>query len=141
MAHPRLAAAVVQLGGGRLVENRHTSNNAARWPAAGAGADPAAWRGPAEGHIDGYGPGGWSGGFTLGMTTLLSDVRHAGGAFIVWPRSHRAVHRYFLAHPEQIDGSFQASQGWGGWGSLYRDERWSHGLAVPKEGKEVRGSA
>eukprot|EP01051_Picozoa_sp_SAG22_P021237 SAG22_NODE_4610_length_1217_cov_0.703041_1_plen_197_part_01 len=84
---------------------------------------------------------GWSGGFTLGITTLLSDVRHGGGAFTIWPRSHRAVHRFFLANPETIDGSFVARADWNGWGTLYKDERWSAGLRVPKEGMEVLGEA
>ncbi len=53
-SHPKFARLVNQLGGGKLVENRHTSNNAARWPAVGeSNNDPAKWRGSAEGHIDG----------------------------------------------------------------------------------------
>jgi hypothetical protein len=140
-AHPKFARLVNQLGGGRLVENRHTSNNAARWPAVGdAPNDPAAWRGPAAGHIDGSGPGGWSGGFSLGITTMLSDVRHAGGAFTIWPRSHRAVHRYFLAHPEQIDGSFYNLEQFS-WDALYKSARWSEGLDVPEHGLEVIADA
>ena len=57
----QVAGVVEQLGGGALVENRHTSNNAARWPSAGAiGNSLTGWVSPAEGHIDGYGPGGWN---------------------------------------------------------------------------------
>ena len=53
-SHPKFAYLVNQLGGGKLVENRHTSNNAARWPAVGdVENDPAKWRGSAAGHIDG----------------------------------------------------------------------------------------
>ena len=52
-SHPKFAALVVQLGGGKLVENRHTSNNAARWPAVGDdGNQPELWRPPTAGHID-----------------------------------------------------------------------------------------
>ena len=140
-SHPKFASLVVQLGGGKLVENRHTSNNASRWPAVGDEAnDPTAWVPPAAGHIDGYGPGGWSGGFTLGVTTMLTDVRHAGGAFVLWPRSHRAVHRYFVAHPEQIDGSFSNADGFR-WDTLYKSEQWSGGLGADDAGLEVIADA
>ena len=99
------------------------------------------WRPPSEGHIDGYGPGGWSGGFMLGITTLLSDVQQKGGAFTIWPRSHRAVHRFFQAHPEQIDGSFVQRPDWNGWKILYQHPRWSRGLDVPIDGVQVLGQA
>ena len=66
------------------------------------------WREPGQGHVDGYGPGGWSGtyfqlsvnshlpldflwfemmqtdtlgGFTLAATTYLDDVQPGGGCF------------------------------------------------------------
>jgi hypothetical protein len=53
-SHPKFARLVNQLGGGKLVENRHTSNNAARWPAVGESEnDPTKWRGSDAGHIDG----------------------------------------------------------------------------------------
>lgn len=49
-SHPKFAAVVNQLGGGHLVENRHTSNNATRWPAAGDEPnDPSAWTAPGAG--------------------------------------------------------------------------------------------
>eukprot|EP01048_Picozoa_sp_COSAG05_P024057 COSAG05_NODE_5485_length_1161_cov_1.644068_1_plen_331_part_01 len=140
MSHAKLAAAVVQLGGSKLIENRHTSNNATRWPSIGEQPDLASWQGPAAGHIDGYGPGGWSGGFMLGVTTLLSDVEKKGGAFTIWPRSHRAVHRFFQAHPEQIDGSFVQRADWGTWATLYQHPR-SHDVGVPAEGVQVVGKA
>ena len=50
---------------------------------------------PATGHIDGYGPGGWSGGFMLGATAYLEDVEDGGGAFVYWPQSHPYDPRYF----------------------------------------------
>ena len=62
------------------------------------------WKAPDMGHIDGYGPGGWSGGFMLAATAHLVDVEEKGGAFIYWPRSHRAVNRFFQRHPERLDG-------------------------------------
>ena len=46
---------------------------------------------PDSGHIDGYGPGGWSGGFMLGATTYMDDVEPGGGGFVYWPRSHGPV--------------------------------------------------
>jgi hypothetical protein len=67
---------------------------------------------------------------------MLTDVQHAGGAFTIWPRSHRAVHRYFLAHPEQIDGSFYNLEKFS-WDALYKSEQWSHGLDVPEAGLEI----
>lgn len=59
------------------------------------------------GHIDGYGPGGWTGGFILAATTYLADVEAGGGAFVYWPRSHRAINRFFQQYPETLDGSFR----------------------------------
>ena len=53
------------------------------------------WNMPATGHIDGYGPGGWSGGFMLGATAYLEDVKDGGGAFVYWPQSHLTTHQYF----------------------------------------------
>jgi hypothetical protein len=67
---------------------------------------------------------------------MLTDVQHAGGAFTIWPRSHRAVHRYFLAHPEQIDGSFYNLENFS-WGALYKSSQWSDGLDVPDAGLEI----
>ena len=72
-----------------------------------------AWQMPTVGHIDGYGPNGWSGGFMLGATTYMYDVQPGGGAFIYWPKSHLTTHTYFLEYPSHIDGSFQEIEGWG----------------------------
>jgi hypothetical protein len=36
--------------------------------------------------VDGYGPGGWSGGFSLAATTYLDESTHGGGCFTFWPR-------------------------------------------------------
>ena len=70
------------------------------------------WAMPGSGHIDAYGPGGWSP-FMLGATTYLYDVEPGGGAFVFWPQSHQSTHKYFLQHPEQIDGSFYDIEDWG----------------------------
>ena len=70
------------------------------------------WQLPGNGHIDGYGPGGWSGGFMLGATTYLEDVEARGGAFIYWPQSHLSTQEYFREFPEQIDGSFHERDDW-----------------------------
>lgn len=70
------------------------------------------WQLPGNGHIDGYGPGGWSGGFMLGATTYLEDVEARGGAFIYWPQSHLSTQEYFREFPEQIDGSFRERDDW-----------------------------
>ena len=37
---------------------------------------------------------------------ILYDVEPGGGAFIFWPCSHHAAHRYFLENPAHVDGSF-----------------------------------
>jgi hypothetical protein len=76
--------------------------------------------------------GGWSGGFTLAATTYLEDVEPGGGSFTFWPRSHRAVHRFFLERPELIDGSFYVLPEWdnGGWSMMYEGEEYSRGLDV-----------
>ncbi len=83
----------------------------------------AEWKAPTQGHIDGYGPNGWSGGFMLGATTYLEDVAPRGGGFYYWPDSHLPVQDYFRQHPEQIDGSFRELDGWEekGWG-LFSDD-------------------
>jgi ectoine hydroxylase-related dioxygenase (phytanoyl-CoA dioxygenase family) len=68
---------------------------------------------PAEnGHIDGYGPNGWSGGFMLGATTYIDDVEPGGGAFSYWPKSHFPTHDFFLKDPSTIDGSFREGPVW-----------------------------
>ena len=68
------------------------------------------WNMPATGHIDGYGPGGWSGGFMLGATAYLEDVEDEGGAFIT-VQSHLTTHRT-LENPSHIDGSFTKREDW-----------------------------
>ncbi|MFT5086148.1 MAG: hypothetical protein ACI906_000219 [Candidatus Latescibacterota bacterium] len=70
------------------------------------------WAMPEQGHIDGYGPNGWSGGFMLGATAYLEDVEDEGGAFIYWPQSHLTTHQYFLENPSHIDGSFTERDDW-----------------------------
>ena len=72
---------------------------------------------------------------------MLTDVSHAGGAFMIWPRSHRAVHRFFLSNREQIDGSFGSRDDWTGWDTLYKDPEWSGGLGMADEPMEVVGPA
>ena len=79
-----------------------------KWP----GPEGSAWKMPDSGHMDGYGPGGWSGGFMLGATTYMDDVEPGGGGFVYWPRSHEPVQAYFREHPEQIDGSFRDRDDW-----------------------------
>ncbi len=93
------------------------------------------WQAPTQGHIDGYGPGGWSGGFMLGATTYLEQVTAGGGAFYFWPDSHLPVQEYFRQHPQQIDGSFTQRQDWDekGWG-LFSD-------AGPSAPQEFTGAA
>ena len=64
------------------------------------------WSPPVDGHLDGY-ASGWGGGFMAFFAVLLWDVSSpTGGGTAYWPRSHLANHRYFLAHPEQFDGSY-----------------------------------
>lgn len=89
-----------------------------QWPKPGT-----EWKAPVQGHIDGYGPNGWGGGFMLGATTYLEDVEAGGGGFYYWPDSHLPVQQYFRQHPEQIDGSFRERGDWEekGW-ALFSDD-------------------
>ena len=98
---PRMRTIIEQLGGGMF--GGGGGSMLVKWP----GPEDAAWQMPDSGHIDGYGPGGWSGGFMLGATTYMDDVEPGGGGFVYWPRSHEPVQAYFREHPEQIDGSFR----------------------------------
>ncbi|MBT5877086.1 MAG: hypothetical protein HOH43_26935 [Candidatus Latescibacteria bacterium] len=95
--HPRLLAIMDQLGGGDFIEGDGIP--IIRWPTP----DPH-WEIPKTGHIDAYG-GRWLP-FMFGATTYLYDVAPHGGSFVYWPESHLAAHRYFRAHPEEVDGSF-----------------------------------
>ena len=119
-AHPAMQAIVQQLAGNKLKGGG--GGVLVNWP--NTELDPADWRPSAAGHVDGYGPGGWSGGFQLAATTYLADVDHKGGGFTFWPKSHLAVHRYFCEHPHEIDGSFYAREDWDaqGWGLMYKGE-------------------
>ena len=102
---PQMQAVVEQLGGGKFTGGG--SQVLAIWP------NPeAAWKPADNGHIDGYGPNGWSGGFMLGATTYIEDVQPQGGAFSYWPQSHLPTHEFFLKDPSKIDGSFRAGPEW-----------------------------
>ena len=103
----QVRAVADQIGGGMF--NGGGGQMLVKWPRKEKGA----WQMPTDGHIDGYGPNGWSGGFMLGATTYMYDVQPGGGAFIYWPKSHLTTHTYFLDHPSHIDGSFQNIDGWG----------------------------
>lgn len=113
---PQVQAVIEQLGGGHFAGGG--GSMLVQWPKEGQ-----EWAPPAQGHIDGYGPGGWSGGFMLGATAYLEDVSHGGGAFTYWPQSHLPVHRYFLDNPKHIDGSFRDRDDWEerNWG-MFSDE-------------------
>ena len=104
-ALPGMQAIVEQLGGGEFTGGG--GSPLVKWP------NPEeVWSMPTGGHIDAYGPGGWSP-FMLGATTYLYDVEPGGGAFVYWPQSHHTTHNYFRQFPEQIDGSFRDIEGWG----------------------------
>ena len=95
--HPIMTAITDQFSGGAFVSGDGVP--ILRWP------EPErTWHVPKTGHIDAYG-GRWLP-FMIGATTYLYDVEPGGGAFIFWPGSHHAAHRYFLEHPSQVDGSF-----------------------------------
>ena len=96
--HPKVAAVIDQLGGGAFTGGG--GSPLIKWPDGRT-----VWRPPADGHVDAYGPGGWSP-FMIAATTYCYDVEYGGGAFTYWPDSHRSTHEYFLEHPEQVDGSF-----------------------------------
>ena len=108
---PQMQRVIAQLGGDMF--GGGGGSMLVQWPKADT-----QWQAPTQGHIDGYGPGGWSGGFMLGATTYLEAVEAGGGAFYYWPDSHLPVQQYFQQHPEQIDGSFTERADWDekGWG-------------------------
>lgn len=101
-----------QLGGGEFIGGG--GSPIIKWPSPSANAQ---WSLPKSGHIDGYGPAGWTP-FMLGATAYLYDVKHKGGAFIYWPKSHLTAHKYFRQYPEHIDGTFRDVPGWG-WHTLH----------------------
>ena len=103
--YPPLASIIEQVGGGSFVGGN--GSPIISWPQ-----PDAEWKPPESGHIDAYGPGGWMP-FMIGATTYLYDVEPQGGGFTFWPGSHHIAHRYFLQHPEQVDGSFRDIDGWG----------------------------
>ena len=102
---PQVQAVVGQLGGGRF--NGGGGSMLVQWPR-----QDKEWSLSDNGHIDGYGPGGWSGGFMLGATTYLHDIQLRGGGFLYWPQSHLSTHEYFLEFPDHIDGSFTKRDDW-----------------------------
>ena len=127
-ALPQMQTAVQQLGGSMFAGGG--GSMLAQWPK-----HDSEWMPPAQGHIDGYGPGGWSGGFMLGATTYLEDVEPGGGGFFFWSDSHRPVHDFFRRHPKQIDGSFREREDWEekSWG-LFSDDN-------PQPAQEFTGGA
>ena len=102
---PQMQSIIEQLGGGMF--SGGGGSMLVQWPKPDAD-----WQAPTQGHIDGYGPGGWSGGFMLGATTYLEQVEAGGGGFFYWPDSHLPVQEYFRRHPQQIDGSFTKRDDW-----------------------------
>jgi len=102
---PQMEEVVTQLGGGNF--SGGSGSMLVQWPKRDGH-----WDMPESGHIDGYGPNGWSGGFMLGATAYLEDVNNDGGAFVFWPESHHTTHQYFLENPSHIDGSFTERDDW-----------------------------
>jgi hypothetical protein len=96
---------VEQLGGGAFTGGG--AGPLIRWPET---EQPDEWKLPENGHIDGYGPGGWSH-MMLGATTYLEDVEHRGGGFTYWPKSHLAAWKYLLKNPDHVDGRFSKIEG------------------------------
>ena len=102
---PQVADLVEQLGGGKFKGG--SGSMLVKWPSRDQ-----EWTPSNSGHIDGYGPGGWSGGFMLGATTYLDAIEPRGGGFYYWPQSHLTTHEYFLEFPTHIDGSFDKRADW-----------------------------
>lgn len=103
---PEMQVIVDQIGGGSFTGGG--GSMLVQWPKS----TRANWQMPEAGHIDGYGPGGWSGGFMLGATTYLEPVEEQGGGFVYWPKSHHGVHDFFHEFPDQLDGSFTERDDW-----------------------------
>ena len=89
---PEMQEVIEQLSGGQFTGGG--GSPLVRWPKPGG-----EWKMPSSGHIDAYGPGGWSP-FMMGATTYVYDVEPSGGAFVFWPKSHQTTHKYFLKYPE-----------------------------------------
>lgn len=102
--YPGLASIIDQVGGGLFTGGMGAPIIA--WPQLDS-----VWSLPREGHIDAYGPRGWSP-FLIGATTYLYDVEPHGGSFVFWPNSHHTAHRYFRKNPEKVDGSFRDNDRW-----------------------------
>jgi hypothetical protein len=126
---PLLRQIIDQLGGsGRLSVGKPVHGEAWYGDVRGVFPEPEGtqWVPPGElsGHIDGYGgANSWRGGFQLGCTFYLNEVRERGGGLWVWPRSHAAVHDYFRQHEGAIDGRYACEPMYteGAWRSLCGD--------------------
>jgi hypothetical protein len=126
---PQMRSIVDQLGGGMFAGGG--GSMLVQWPKT----DDSSWSLPANGHIDGYGPGGWSGGFMLGATTYLEPVEEQGGGFVYWPQSHHGVHDFFREFPKQLDGSFTDRDDW-------EERKWAmFSERTPTEPVEFTGEA
>ena len=117
---PQVKAIVEQLGGGKFAGG--DGSMLVGWPK-----QDQPWSLSGTGHLDGYGSGGWKGGFMLAATSYMHDIEPKGGGFTYWPRSHLSTHDYFLKYPIQIDGSFNKTAEWDqkAWGIF--TERAPHG--------------
>lgn len=62
------------------------------------------WELPDHGHLDGYYTPtngvaeGTVGVFSVGISIYVEEVKHKGGAFTVWPGTHRQATEYFRTH-------------------------------------------
>ena len=121
---PSVCAVAEQLGGATLAEGQRPKlpnrpqepidHAVTQWPTDVAAAQ---WtENPKRGHIDGANPpkGGWIGGTMLVASVYLRDVKPGGGGTWIWPGSHRAIARFFSAHPDRyLSGCFNNSWGIG----------------------------
>eukprot|EP01051_Picozoa_sp_SAG22_P006942 SAG22_NODE_472_length_10094_cov_6.762581_3_plen_279_part_00 len=98
---PQFQALMEQLGDG------HFTGGGAQIAPIFRSTDPAGWKLPEAGHIDGYN-GIWSGtgANRVSCTFYLNDVAEKGGCFTYWRGGHKRFHAFARQHPEQIDGRF-----------------------------------
>ena len=93
---PQVEALSTQLGGpgGFTTSYPFDGHMIPTWPAREPGAE---WSPSGMGHLDNYGPNGWTGGLNHGfvVTAYLEDIEEGGGCFVRAPTTSRA---HFCAH-------------------------------------------
>eukprot|EP01052_Picozoa_sp_SAG31_P028746 SAG31_NODE_2800_length_5077_cov_2.098433_1_plen_265_part_00 len=98
---PQFQALMKQLGGGNF------GGGGAQIATIFPNVEPAQWRLPENGHVDGYN-NIWSGtgANRVSATFYLNDVEEGGGCFTYWAGGAQRFHNFLRNEPEQVDGRF-----------------------------------